>query len=215
MWSMSSSGSSSKPRPSRVSSDLAVISSPASAKISPVSGIEQVLGDDTGRKGPRPAARMNFTPRSASGARRRAVSFLPASITTSPVSASMMSTHGLDALEAVGVERQPPAVLLADVENLVVEGGEDFLAVEAEREQQRRRRNLAAAIDARIDDVLGVEFDVEPGAAIGDYAGGEQQFAGTVALALVVIEEHARRTVHLRDDDALGAVDDEGAVRSS
>ena len=31
-------------------------------------------------------------------------------------------------------------------------------------------------------------------------------------LAAVVIEEHARRTVHLADDDALGAVDDEGAV---
>src|SRR6202022_22706 len=28
----------------------------------------------------------------------------------------------------------------------------------------------------------------------------------------VVIEEHARRTMHLRDDDALGAVDDKGAV---
>ena len=33
-----------------------------------------------------------------------------------------------------------------------------------------------------------------------------------MGLALVVIEEHARRAVHLRDDDALGAVDDEGAV---
>jgi DNA-directed RNA polymerase beta subunit len=33
-----------------------------------------------------------------------------------------------------------------------------------------------------------------------------------VGLALVVVEEHARRAVHLRDDDALGAVDDEGAV---
>ena len=33
-----------------------------------------------------------------------------------------------------------------------------------------------------------------------------------MGLALVVVEEHARRTVHLRDDDALGAVDDEGAV---
>ena len=33
------------------------------------------------------------------------------------------------------------------------------------------------------------------------------------ALALVVIEEHAGRAVHLRDDDALGAVDDERAVR--
>ena len=33
-----------------------------------------------------------------------------------------------------------------------------------------------------------------------------------MGLALVVIEEHAGRTMHLRDDDALGAVDDEGAV---
>src|SRR5690606_26418045 len=31
-------------------------------------------------------------------------------------------------------------------------------------------------------------------------------------LAAVVVEEHARRTVQLGDDDPLGAVDDEGAV---
>ena len=31
-------------------------------------------------------------------------------------------------------------------------------------------------------------------------------------LAAVVVEEHARRAMHLRDDHALGAVDDEGAV---
>ncbi len=61
-------------------------------------------------------------------------------------------------------------------------------------------------------DVLGVELDVEPGAAIRDDAGGEQKLARGVRLALVVVEEHARRTVHLRDDDALGAVDDERAV---
>ncbi len=79
--------------------------------------------------------------------------------------------------------------------------------------EQRRHRNLAAPVDARIDDVLGVEFDVEPGTAIGDNASGEQELARRMALSLVVIEEHARRTVHLRDDDALGAVDDEGAVR--
>jgi hypothetical protein len=33
-----------------------------------------------------------------------------------------------------------------------------------------------------------------------------------VRLAAVVVEEHARRTMQLGDDDALGAVDDEGAV---
>jgi len=31
-------------------------------------------------------------------------------------------------------------------------------------------------------------------------------------LAAVVIEEHARAAMQLRHDDALGAVDDEGAV---
>jgi hypothetical protein len=38
------------------------------------------------------------------------------------------------------------------------------------------------------------------------------KLARRVRLALVMVEEDARRTVHLRDDDALGAVDDEGAV---
>ena len=33
-----------------------------------------------------------------------------------------------------------------------------------------------------------------------------------MGLALVMVEEHARRAVHLRDDHPLGAVDDEGAV---
>ena len=87
-----------------------------------------------------------------------------------------------------------------------------MLAVEAERIEQRRHRNFAAAVDTRIDDVLGIELDVEPGAAVRNDAGGEQQLARRMRLALVVIEEHAGRTVHLRDDDALGAVDDERAV---
>ncbi len=118
----------------------------------------------------------------------------------------------LDALQALGVEGQAPAVLLALVDHLLVEGRQDLLAVIAQGVEQGGRGNLAAAVDARIDDVLGVEFDVEPGAAIGNDARREQQLAGAVALALVVIEEHAGRTVHLRDDDALGAIDDEGAV---
>ena len=118
----------------------------------------------------------------------------------------------LVALEPVGIERHAPAFLGALVSDVLVEGAQDFLAVEAERIHQRRHRNFPAAVDARIDDVLGVELDVEPGTAIGNDAGGEQQLARGMRLALVVIEEHAGRAVHLRDDDALGAVDDEGAV---
>jgi hypothetical protein len=118
----------------------------------------------------------------------------------------------LVAAEAVGIERHAPPVLLPLVGDLAVESIEDLLGIHAERIEQRRHRNLAAAIDARIHDVLGVELDVEPRAAIRNDARREQQLAGGVRLALVVVEEHARRAVHLRNDHALGAVDDEGAV---
>ena len=118
----------------------------------------------------------------------------------------------LVAAQPVGIERHAPAFLGALVGHLLVEGVEDFLAGHAERIEQRRHRNFAPPIDARINDVLGVELDVEPGTAIGNDAGGEQQLARGMGLALVVIEEHAGRAMHLRDDDALGAVDDEGAV---
>ncbi len=118
----------------------------------------------------------------------------------------------LVAAQPVGIERHAPAVLGALVLDLLIEGVEDFLAAHTERVEQRRDGNLAPAIDARIDDVLGVELDVEPGAAIGDDAGCEQELARGMRLALVVIEKHAGRAMHLRNDDALGAVDDEGAV---
>ena len=78
--------------------------------------------------------------------------------------------------------------------------------------EQRRHRQLALAIDADVDDVLGVEFEVEPRAAIRNDARGEEILARRVGLAAVMVEQDARRTVHLADDDALGAVDDEGAV---
>src|SRR3546814_15581530 len=40
----------------------------------------------------------------------------------------------------------------------------------------------------------------------------EEVLARGVRLAAVMVEEHAGAAVHLRDDDALGAVDHEGAV---
>src|SRR5262249_22869769 len=107
-----------------------------------------------------------------------------------------------------------PAVLLPLVHHLAVEGVEDFLRIHAERVKQRRHRDLAAPIDARVDDILGVELDVEPGAAIGDDARGEQEFARRMGLALVVVEEHTWRAVHLRNDHAVGAGDIEAAVLS-
>ncbi len=96
--------------------------------------------------------------------------------------------------------------------DLLVEVVEDLLLRQAEPEQQRGHRQLAAPVDAHEHQVLGVELEVEPRAAIGDDPRREQVLAGAVRLALVVVVEHARRAVHLRDDHALGAVDHEGAV---
>ena len=71
--------------------------------------------------------------------------------------------------------------------------------------------HLAAAVDADVDDVLGVELEVEPRAAVGMMTRAVEQLAARVRLALVVVEEDARAAVQLADDDALGAVDDERA----
>ena len=87
---------------------------------------------------------------------------------------------GLEAAETLDVERDAPAVAGALVGDLVVEGRQDLFAVHAERHQQRRHRNLAAAVDAGVHDVLGVELDVEPRAAIRNDARGEQQLARRV-----------------------------------
>src|SRR6202035_4390652 len=82
----------------------------------------------------------------------------------------------------------------------------------AEGPQDDGHGQFAAAVDAREDAVLRVELEVQPGTAIRNDAGGEQQLARRVSLAAVVVEEHARAAMQLRHDDALGAVDDEGTV---
>ena len=94
----------------------------------------------------------------------------------------------------------------------VIEMVEDFLVIHAETIEQGRHRQLALAVDTDVDDVLGVEFEVEPRATIRNDARGEQIFARRVRLAAVMVEQNARRTVHLRYDNALCTVDEEGAV---
>ncbi len=119
---------------------------------------------------------------------------------------------GLRSAPVLDDEGNLPAVFGALEDEAVIEGVEDFLARHAQRIEQAGDRQLALAVDADVDDVLGVEFEVEPRAAIGDHARGEQELARRVGLAAVMVEQHTRRTVHLRHDDALGAVDEEGAV---
>ena len=89
---------------------------------------------------------------------------------------------------------------------------QDRFGVQADGLEQDRHRHLAAAVDAEVQDVLRVELEVQPRAAVRNDARAEQQLAAAVRLALVVLEEHAGAAVQLADDDTLGAVDDEGAV---
>ena len=82
----------------------------------------------------------------------------------------------------------------------------------AQRPQQDGHRQLAAAVDAGVEQVLGIEFEIEPRSPIRDDAGGVQNFTGRMRLAAIVIEENPRRAMHLRDDNPFRAIDHEGAV---
>jgi hypothetical protein len=84
--------------------------------------------------------------------------------------------------------------------------------IETDGLEQDGHRHLATAVDAEVQDVFRIELEVEPGATVGNDARRKQKLARAVGLALVVLEKHARRAVQLRDDDTLGAVDDEGAL---
>src|SRR5579885_3292694 len=89
----------------------------------------------------------------------------------------------------------------------LVEGAENLLVgLHAESAQEDRTEEFALAVDAHVKNVLGVVFEFDPGAAI------RNDFAEKVGTVIGGLEKHARGAVHLADDDALGAVDDEGAV---
>ena len=78
--------------------------------------------------------------------------------------------------------------------------------------QQNRPGHLAAAVNTEEENILRIELEVEPGAAVRNHSGREQQLAGGVSLALVIFKENARGAVQLGDDNSLRAVDDERAL---
>ena len=81
-----------------------------------------------------------------------------------------------------------------------------FIGAKAERAQEDGAEELALAVDADVEGVLLVVLKLDPAAAVGD------DLAEKVGAVVGGLEEDAGRAVELRDDDALGAVDDEGAV---
>ena len=94
----------------------------------------------------------------------------------------------------------------------VVEVAQDFFVVQTQRVEQGRDRQLALTVDTDVDDILGIKFKVEPRTTVRNNARGEQIFARRVRFTAVMVKKNARRTVHLRNDNALCTVDEEGAV---
>ena len=89
-----------------------------------------------------------------------------------------------------------------------VEGLEDFFVrAQAERAQEDGSQELALAIDADVEDVLLVVLELHPRTAV------RNDLAEEVGAVVRRLKEDAGRAVQLRNDNALGAVDDEGAVR--
>src|SRR5581483_8368760 len=67
-------------------------------------------------------------------------------------------------------------------------------------------------VHAHVQQIVGVEVELDPGAAVRDHPRREQRLAGGERLALVVVEKDTGRALELAHDHALGAVDDERAL---
>ena len=105
-------------------------------------------------------------------------------------------------LRAVFFQRRFNTVVLAEEFADVVVGGE------TEGADKGGDGDLAVFVDADKEQVVLIRFILEPRAAVRDDGGGKQLFAGHVVGHT---EIDARGTDKLGDDDALRAVDDEGA----
>ena len=74
---------------------------------------------------------------------------------------------------------------------------EHLFVVVAQGTQQNSRRQLATAVNTYKYRILGIELHIQPGTTVGNNPCGEQQLARGMGFALVMIEEHTRRTMQL------------------
>ena len=87
-----------------------------------------------------------------------------------------------------------------------VERAKNVLVVlQSQGAQEDCRQEFALAVNADIEQVFRVVFEFDPRPAVGN------QLRQEICVVLSLLEEDSRRSVE-RDDDAFGAVDDEGAV---
>ena len=97
---------------------------------------------------------------------------------------------------------------VADVEAVVEELEDLLVGGVAHRAQQDGDRQLALAVDADVDAALLVDLELQPRTTGRHEIGDEDLLLRILGLHQV----GARGTDELRDDHALGAVDDEGAA---
>ena len=104
--------------------------------------------------------------------------------------------------------KRPEKLLVADRQAIHgVEGLQNvFAGTQAESAQEDRAQEFALAVNAHVQHVLLVVFELHPRSAV------RNDLAQEVGAVVRGLEEDARRTVQLADDHALGAVDDERAV---
>src|ERR1039458_215672 len=128
-----------------------------------------------------------------------------------------LSHHRIAALGGDGVRKLqageilihvPEQLLVADFHFAdAVEGAQNLLVrLQTQGAEEYRAVEFALAVDTYVKDILVVVLELYPAAAIRD------DLAEIIALRLHFLEKHARRTVQLADNHALGAVDDERAV---
>ena len=144
----------------------------------------------------------------AQGGTRQLAPFLDDDLTVRAANVAARAVAG----KLIGLEDLGQLLAVEKDRVLAVEVIEQVLGRHAEGAQQHRRVELATAVDADEEDVARVELEVDPRTAIRDDARRIQQLAAGVRLSLVVVEENSRRSMQLRDDDALGTVDHEGPV---
>ena len=71
---------------------------------------------------------------------------------------------------------------------------------------------LAPPVDTHIQDILGIEFEIDPGAPERNQPGRVNDLAAGMNLGPVMVDEQTRGAVQLAHHHPLGAIDDERAV---
>ena len=126
---------------------------------------------------------------------------------------AVLAFNGLDQINIAAEQLIDLIVGAAQVGQRIVDVGVDLLHRHVVPQAQQRADEggdgqLAVFINADAEHIGRIGIVFQPGAPVGDHGGIEQLFAGGVVPHAVV---NAGRTDQLGNNDALGAVDDEGA----